>query len=57
MVAICSCGTVGQMADNMRAVQDFRRMTPEESADVRKRAVVGAGVYTGTMLEYWKRRA
>lgn len=57
MVAICGCGTVGQMADNMRAVQDFRRMTPEESADVRKRAVVGAGVYTGTMLEYWKKRA
>ncbi len=32
-------------------------MTPEESAEVRKRAIVGAGVDTGTMLEYWKKRA
>jgi hypothetical protein len=56
-VAICGCGTVGQMADSLRAVQNFRKMTPEESAEVRKRAVVGAGVYTGTMLEYWKKRA
>jgi predicted aldo/keto reductase-like oxidoreductase len=55
-VAICGCGTVGQMADNIRAVQNFRKMTAEESADIRKRAVVGAGVYTGTMLEYWKKR-
>jgi hypothetical protein len=45
------------MADSIRAVQNFRKMTPEESAEVRKRAVVGAGVYTGTMLEYWKKRA
>jgi hypothetical protein len=42
-VAICGCGTVGQMADNIRAVQKFRKMTLEESAEVRKRAVVGAG--------------
>lgn len=55
-VAICGCGTIGQMADNIRAVQDFRAMTPGESADVRKRAVVGAGVHTGTMLEYWKKK-
>jgi predicted aldo/keto reductase-like oxidoreductase len=56
-IAICGCGSVGQMADNIRAVQDFRKMTPEESADVRKRAVVGAGVFTGSTLEYWKKRA
>jgi hypothetical protein len=43
------------MADNIRAVQNFRRMTPEECAEVRKRVIVGAGVYTGTMLEYWKK--
>jgi hypothetical protein len=29
-VAICGCGTVGQMEDNIRAVQSFRKMTPEE---------------------------
>lgn len=56
-IAICGCGTVGQMADNIRAVQNFTKMTPEESADVRRRAIVGAGVYTGTTLEYWKKRA
>jgi aryl-alcohol dehydrogenase-like predicted oxidoreductase len=56
-IAICGCGTVGQMADNIRAVQNFQKMTPDESAEVRKRAIVGSGVYTGTMLEYWKKRA
>ena len=56
-IAICGCGTVGQMADNIRAVQNFKKMTPEESAEVRKRAIVGQGVYTGTTLEYWKKRA
>jgi predicted aldo/keto reductase-like oxidoreductase len=55
-IAICGCGTVGQMADNIRAVQNFEKMTPEECAEVRKRAIVGAGVYTGTMLEYWKKQ-
>ena len=55
-IAICGCGTVGQMADNIRAVQNFQKMTPEESAEVRKRAIVGQGVYTGTTL-VWKKRA
>lgn len=56
-VAICGCGTVGQMEDNIRAVQGFTRMTPEECAAVRRRAVSGQGVYTGTTLEYWKKKA
>lgn len=55
-VAICGAGTQGQMEDNIRTVQSFRRMTPEEMADVRKRAVAGAGVYAGTTLEYWKKK-
>ena len=55
-VAICGCGTVGQMEDNIRAVQSFRKMTPEECAVVRKRAISGPGVYTGTALEYWKKK-
>ena len=54
-IAICGCGTVGRMADSIRAVQNFRKMTAEESAEVPKRAIVGAGVYTGTT--YWKKRA
>lgn len=56
-VAICGAGAQGQMEDNIRAVQNFRRMTPEEIADVRKRAITGAGVYTGPTLEYWKKKA
>ncbi len=56
-VAICGAGTQGQMEDNIRTVQNFRKMTPEEIADVRKRAVVGLGVHTGPAMEYWKKKA
>jgi len=55
-VAICGCGTVGQMEDNIRAVTNFRKMTAEECVAVRKRAISGQGVYTGTTLEYWKKK-
>lgn len=50
-------GHHGQMEDNIRTVQNFQPLTPEESAQVRKRAIIGAGVYTGPTLEYWKRKA
>ncbi len=56
-VAVCGAGTQGQMEDNIRTVQNFRKMTPEEIADVRKRAIGGSGVYTGPTLEYWKKKA
>jgi uncharacterized protein len=55
-VAICGAGTQGQMEDNIRTVRNFKEMTPDEIADVRKRAAVGAGVYTGPALEYWKKK-
>jgi predicted aldo/keto reductase-like oxidoreductase len=55
-VAVCGCGTTGQMEDNIRAVTNFRKMTAEECAAVRKRAIAGQGVYTGTTLEYWKKK-
>jgi predicted aldo/keto reductase-like oxidoreductase len=55
-VAICGAGTQGQMEDNIRAVQRFTRMPPEDIADVRKRALVGAGVHKGSSLEYWKKQ-
>jgi hypothetical protein len=45
------------MEDNIRAVRGFQKMTAEEIADVRKRAVAGAGVYAGPALEYWKKKA
>jgi aryl-alcohol dehydrogenase-like predicted oxidoreductase len=56
-VAICGAGTQGQMEDNIRTVQNFRKMTVEQIADVRKRAIVGSGVYTGSTLEYWKKKS
>src|SRR3982751_2701198 len=56
-VAICGAGTQGQMEDNIRTVQSLKKMTGEEIADVRKRAVVGQGVYTGPTMEYWKKKA
>lgn len=54
-VAICGAGTQGQMEDNIRAVRNFNPMTTAEIADVRRRAAVGAGVYTGPTIEYWKK--
>ena len=55
-VAICGAGTQGQMEDNIRTAQNLRKMTPEEIEIVRKRAIVGSGVYTGPTLEYWKKK-
>jgi predicted aldo/keto reductase-like oxidoreductase len=56
-VAICGAGTQGQMEDNIRAVQNLSKMTPEEMTDIRKRAVDGLGVHAGPAMEYWKRTA
>jgi uncharacterized protein len=55
-VAICGAGTQGQMEDNIRTVQSFRKMTAEEMEDVRKRALLGSGVQQGPGLEYWKKK-
>ena len=55
-VAICGAGTQGQMEDNIRTAQNFKPMTVEEIAETRKRAITGAGVYTGPTLEYWKKK-
>ncbi len=54
-VAICGAGTQGQMEDNIRTAQSFKPLAAAELADVRKRAVVGQGVYTGPGMEYWKK--
>lgn len=56
-VAICGAGTQGQMADNIRAVRNFKSLTADECADIRKRALVGSGVYSGPTLEYWKKKS
>jgi hypothetical protein len=54
-VAIFGAGTQGQMEDNIQAVQKFNEMTLEEMVDLRERAIVGTGVYTGRAPEYWKK--
>ena len=54
-VAICGASTPGQMEDNIRTFRNFKKMSSEEIAGVRKRAVALAGVSAGTALEYWKR--
>jgi aryl-alcohol dehydrogenase-like predicted oxidoreductase len=54
-VAICGAGTQGQMEDNIRVAQAFKPLSADDLADVRKRAIVGQGVYTGHTMEYWKR--
>lgn len=56
-VAICGAGTQGQMEDNIRVAQSFKALSAEELADVRSRAIVGQGVYTGHTMEYWKKAA
>ena len=54
-VAVCGAGTQGQMEDNIRTAQAFKPLTAADLADIRKRAVVGQGVYTGPGMEYWKK--
>ncbi len=54
-VAVCGAGTQGQMEDNIRTAQSFKPLSQEELADVRRKAVVGQGVYTGPTMEYWKK--
>lgn len=54
-VAICGAGTQGQMEDNIRTAQSFKPMTLDETAATQKKALIGAGVYSGPTLEYWKK--
>jgi len=56
-VAVCGAGTQGQMEDNIRTAQAFKPLSADALADLRKRAIVGQGVYTGPTMEYWKKPA
>jgi hypothetical protein len=51
-VAIFDAGTQGQMEDNIRTVQNFTKMRPEEIADVQKRSIIGSDVYAGITMKY-----
>lgn len=55
-VAVCGAGTQGQMEDNIRTVQNLKPLSAAEMIAMQKRAVVGQGVYTGTTMEYWKKK-
>ncbi|MEO8595865.1 MAG: hypothetical protein ABI759_21270 [Candidatus Solibacter sp.] len=50
-VAIRGAGTQGQMEDKIRAVQTFKPLSPADLAEVRRRAVAGQGVCSGTTME------
>ncbi len=54
-VAICGAGTQGQMEDNIRTAQSFKPLGQDELAEMRRKAIVGQGVYTGPTMEYWKK--
>ena len=54
-VAVCGAGTRGQMEDNVRTAQSFKPLAAADLADLRRRAIVGQGVYTGPAMEYWKK--
>jgi predicted aldo/keto reductase-like oxidoreductase len=53
--AIAGCGTRGQMEDNIRVAQEFKPLTAEEVASIRKTAISGRGVLYGREMEYWKK--
>lgn len=54
-VAVCGCGTQGQMEDNIRTAQSFKPLSPAEMDELRRRAIIGQGVYKGPTMEYWKK--
>jgi uncharacterized protein len=56
-VAICGAGSQGQMEDNIRTVQSMKKLTAEEIADIRKRVIIGQGVYTGPTLGVLEEKA
>jgi hypothetical protein len=45
------------MEDNIRTAQSFKPLSNDQLASLRKRAIVGQGVYTGPTMEYWKKPA
>ena len=54
--ATVGCSTMGQWDDDLRIAQNFKPYTPDEMAEVRKRAVTaGPGGLKGPALEYWKK--
>ncbi len=52
---VAGCGTLGQMEDNIRTAQQFKPLSAEEVAEIRKKATTGRGVLVGREMEYWKK--
>jgi uncharacterized protein len=49
--------TIGQLEDDVRVAQQFKPLSPEEMAELRKRAQgKGQDIPNGPALEYWKRK-
>ena len=50
-------GKMVKLAERRIFSQSFKPLSAEVLADIRKRAIVGQGVYTGPTMEYWKKPA
>ncbi len=54
--AAVGCSTRGQLDDDLRTAQQWKRLTAERMEELRRRAVTdGPGGAKGPALEYWKR--
>jgi uncharacterized protein len=53
--AIAGCGTRGQMEDNIRISREFKPLSTEDVASIRRTAITGRGVLHGREMEYWKK--
>ncbi len=50
------CSTQGQLEEDVRIAQDFKKLNDTEMARLRRQASKGAGTVVGSKLEYWKKQ-
>jgi len=50
------CSTQGQLEEDVRIAQDFKKLNDTEMARLRRQASKGAGTLVGSKLEYWKKQ-
>jgi hypothetical protein len=49
------CSTTGQLDEDVRIAQNFKKLSSSEMDALRMKAVEGTGVLKGPDLEYWKK--
>lgn len=50
------CSTIGQLEEDVRIAQDFKKLDDTEMARLRRQASQATGALTGSALEYWKKQ-